>query len=120
MDFNKLAQEIYQTAFQDELRKLAQEKNDSGIGSYIPALAAAATLPMLVNEGSILGRKAGLQSIPVADWLINRTQPSATIPNYLKNTISARSVLPHAGTLAGALTGVGGAALLYSLLKDYY
>lgn len=120
MDFNKLAQEIYQTAFQDELRKLAQEKGSANSDSYIPALAAAVALPMLMNEGSILGRKAGLQSIPVADWIVNKTQPTVGIPKYLKNTIGARSVLPHAGTLAGALTGAGGAALLYSLLKDYY
>jgi hypothetical protein len=40
--------------------------------------------------------------------------------DYIGSTVKTRSILPHAGTLAGALAGVGGAALLYDLLKDKY
>jgi len=129
MNLNQLAQEIYSKSYQDEMQKLAQqaerspsmiENTISGISQYVglPEIAALAALPLLANKGSVAGRKAGLRSAPVFDWMMAKKHPGMSLGDYATSVVKTRSVLPHVGTLAGALAGVGGTALLYDLLKD--
>lgn len=119
MNQNQLAQNIFTQAYRDEMQKLAQvQPAEASIYDYAPAAAALAALPFLMNQGSIVGRKAGLAAVPVADWLNAKAYPAMGLGNYFTRTVGARSQLPHAGTLAGALAGLGGAALLYDYLKD--
>jgi hypothetical protein len=116
MDLNKFAEETYNAAFRDEMHKLAQENGETD--SYVPAAVSLAALPFMVNKGSILGRKAGLKSVPIADWLFQASNPNIGIPTFARRAVGARSVLSNTGTLAGALTGALGAAYLYDKLKD--
>lgn len=119
MDFNKLAQESYTRAYYDEMRKLASgEETSGGLIDSVPAVAALASLPYLMNKGSIHGRQLGLKAPAVTDWLMQKHNPKMGLGSFANKALATRGALPTAGTIGGALAGAGGAALLYNLLKD--